>query len=381
MNSKIIAAAIVALMAVVVLLVMYRRESVDASANGGQKTMNTDRTEKATFAGGCFWCMEGPFEKIDGVISAVAGYTGGHLDDPSYEDVTSGESGHLEAVQVEFDPGKVSYETLVEVYWRQIDPTDEGGQFADRGSQYVTAIFYHDEAQKKMAEASKARLEKSGLFKRPVATAILPAEKFNPAEDYHQDYYKKNPARYNAYKAASGRAGFIDKAWKGCPLPRTGIQPPESNRIPAMPGDDELREKLSPLQYEVTKRNATEPPFDNQYWNNKREGIYVDVATGEPLFSSKDKFDSGTGWPSFTRPIDKSKIAEKKDSTRGMERVEIRSLSSDSHLGHVFADGPAPEGTRYCVNSAALRFVPVEDLVKEGYSEYKRLFERDGAKP
>jgi methionine-R-sulfoxide reductase len=148
-----------------------------------------------------------------------------------------------------------------------------------------------------------------------------------------------------------------------------------------MPGDDELREKLSPLQYEVTKRNATEPPFDNQYWNNKREGIYVDVATGEPLFSSKDKFDSGTGWPSFTRPIDKSKIAEKKDSTRGMERVEIRSLSSDSHLGHVFADGPAPEGTRYCVNSAALRFVPVEDLVKEGYSEYKRLFERDGAKP
>ncbi len=375
MNIKIIAAALIALIAAFALFGMFRRESMDARAIGGEKKMTAIKTEKATFAGGCFWCMEGPFEKIDGVISAVAGYTGGHLDDPSYEDVTSGDTGHLEAVQVEFDPDKVSYETLVEVFWRQIDPTDEGGQFADRGTQYATAIFFHDDNQKKTAETSKGRLEKLGVFNRPIATAIRPAEKFYPAEDYHQDYYKKNPARYNAYKSASGRTGFIDKAWKGCPLPRTAVQPPESNRIVDIPGDDELKEKLSPLQYDVTRRNATESPFDNEYWNNKREGIYVDVVTGEPLFSSKDKFDSGTGWPSFTRPINKSSIVEKKDSSHGMVRVEIRSKASDSHLGHVFEDGPAPEGTRYCVNSAALKFVPVEDLEKEGYPEYKRLFE------
>jgi len=311
----------------------------------------------ATFAGGCFWCMVKPFDKYDGVIRVTSGYTGGHVENPTYEQVCSDTTGHLEAVQIEFDDSVISYAKLLELFWQQIDPTDAGGQFADRGQSYTTAIFYHNEEQKQLAEASKKALAESGRFSEPIVTAIREAMPFYAAEEYHQDYYKKNPFRYKNYRKGSGREAFLREAWT------------VKKDVAA------LKQKLTPIQYEVTQNNATEPPFRNEYWDFNGEGIYVDIVSGEPLFSSKDKFDSHCGWPSFTKPLDHQAVVEELDLTHGMVRVEVRSNQGDSHLGHVFEDGPLDKGgLRYCINSAALRFIPKEDLEKEGYGEYKKLF-------
>ena len=335
--------------------------------------------ETALFAGGCFWCMEHPYENQPGISKALSGYTGGEKQNPTYNQVASGSTQHVEAVEIHFDPEVISYNDLLQIFWRNVDPTDAGGQFVDRGKQYTTGIFYKNNQQKTSAEQSKKRLADKNLFNKKIITKIVPAGKFYPAEEYHQDFFKKNYIRYRVYRAGSGRDEFIKRIWgedREYKISKTVFNGVTVPKIIYIGNKTKTKSQLTNMQYKVTQKNGTEPPFKNEYWENKQPGIYVDIISGEPLFSSKDKFKSGTGWPSFTRPLVQENIIQKRDTTNNMIRIELRSKSADSHLGHLFRDGPKPSGLRYCINSASMMFIPVENLKKEGYEDFLTLFSK-----
>ncbi|GEM_PF-15116 len=333
-------------------------------------------------AGGCFWCVEADLEKLPGVLEVVSGYADGTNENPTYSDYNK--NGHREVAEVIFNPMVVTYEEILIYTLKHTDPTDDDGSFGDRGDYYSTALYYENDAEKKIIEDLIAEIDEFGPYDAPLAVDVMQRPTFWPAEDFHQDYYKGtlSKLKYGFYRKASGRDAFIDKYWPTDTSASLSWRTAQTNSSTdtwsnfVKPTDATLQETLNAIQYKVTQKNGTERSFSNEYWDNHEDGIYVDIVSGEPLFSSTHKFDSGTGWPSFTRPIEFSLVTEHDDYVLLKKRTEIRSVIADSHLGHVFNDAP-PElgGVRYCMNSASLRFVPLADMENEGYGDFLYLFQ------
>ena len=299
-------------------------------------------------AGGCFWGLEAYMERIQGVTDAVSGYANGKGDTTNYQLLHA--TDHAETVKVTYDPNKISLDKLLQYYFRVIDPTSINKQGNDRGRQYRTGIYYQNEQDKAVIEAALKTLQSK--YQEPIQIEVEPLKNYVEAEEYHQDYLKKNPNGYCHIDIKKADEPLID-----------------DKKYPK-PSDTELKQKLTALQYDVTQGKHTERSFSNEYWDNFAPGIYVDITTGEPLFSSKDKFESGCGWPSFTKPIAAEVAEYQKDNSFNMTRIEVLSRSGHAHLGHVFDDGPRDKGgLRYCINSASIKFIPLDEMEKQGYGD------------
>ena len=340
-----------------------------------QTAQSAAQLREITFAGGCFWGVEEYFSRIPGVVDVTVGYANGNTPSPTYNQVCTGRTGYAEAAQVRYNPKVVSLKTLVTQFFKIIDPTSVNRQGNDVGSQYRTGIFYTDEADRKVILKVMDGVREN--YAKPLAVEVLPLRNYAPAEDYHQDYLRKNPHGYCHISFDSLADVKPEPEDQPEEAPSAGSPQARPDAIDparyAKPSGARIAETLSPEAYAVTQQAATEAPFTGSYWNTHEDGIYVDVVTGEPLFSSADKYDSGCGWPSFTKPIDPAVVAEHRDTSHGMQRTEVRSRAGDSHLGHVFGDGPKNRGgLRYCINSAALRFVPYDRMDAEGYGYLRK---------
>lgn len=386
-NNKILTALSVLVLSVILfaLTQTYMRAN---SIPPVEEKIENNTYKTAYFAGGCFWCTETEFDHTDGVIESYSGYA--EVDEakltrefPSYEEVGSGKIYAVEAVKVVYDPNIISYRALIAVYFKHIDPTDDGGQFADRGHQYKPIIYTQSDEEVAVSREIIDNINKSKLFEdETVKVEVKEFKNFYLAEEYHQDYKKKNPLRYSVYREGSGRDSFIRLHWKDIGEEKhdeifgknLGGAIEDSKYMLTKEEKEKRIKELSEISRHVTQEEGTERPFENEYNDNKEKGIYVDIVSGEPLFLSSDKYDSGTGWPSFVKPVSEENITLKEDRKLWSTRIEVRSKFADSHLGHVFPDGPKDRGgMRYCMNSASMKFIPLEKMSEEGYGEYVNL--------